>query len=72
MARCIKLETIEKMAVKIVRKDMAWAGKKEVVMLKKLRGYVCLAFEMLDMSIYGLIKKRDFEPLTLPEIRVIV
>ncbi|XP_040003063.1 homeodomain-interacting protein kinase 1-like [Xiphias gladius] len=90
VAQCIRLDTKERMAVKIVRKDLAWAGETEVAMLKKLRqldqdknnlvrffehfkhrGYVCLAFEMLDISIYDFMKERSFKPLDLSEIRVI-
>ncbi|XP_029361406.1 homeodomain-interacting protein kinase 3-like [Echeneis naucrates] len=31
----------------------------------------CLAFEMLDMSLWDLIKKREWEPLSLNEIRTV-
>ncbi len=89
VARCIKLDTMERMAVKIVHKDVSWAGEKEVAVLEKLRkcdqdnnlvrftehfkhsGHVCLAFEMLDMSLYDCMKRRRCKPLRLSEIRVI-
>ncbi len=90
VARCLKLDTKERVAVKIVRKDVAWAGKKEVAMLKYLsqldqdkynlvklteyfkhKGHVCLAFEMLDLSLYDFMKLRYFRPMRLSEIRVI-
>ncbi|XP_044062863.1 homeodomain-interacting protein kinase 2-like [Siniperca chuatsi] len=89
VAQCIKLDTKEKMAVKIVRQDISWAGKKEVAMLKKLRkldqeknnlvrlkehfmhrGHVCLAFEMLDINLYDMMKARSFK-MRLCEIRII-
>ncbi|XP_071343613.1 uncharacterized protein [Trachinotus anak] len=34
--QCVRLDTKEKMAVKVLGKDEAWAGKREVAMLKKL------------------------------------
>lgn len=34
-------------------------------------GCSCLAFEMLDRSLFKLIKDRDSEPLSLSEIRPI-
>lgn len=90
VAQCMRLDTKERMAVKIVRKDVAWAGETEVAMLKKLReldqdknnlvrfsehlkhrGFVCLAFEMLDISIYHFMKERSIKPLDLSEIGVI-
>ncbi|XP_016529504.1 homeodomain-interacting protein kinase 3-like isoform X1 [Poecilia formosa] len=37
----------------------------------KYKGYFCLAFEILDVSVFDFIKSRDFVPLSLPEIRVI-
>uniref|UniRef100_A0A3B4TXG7 Protein kinase domain-containing protein n=1 Tax=Seriola dumerili TaxID=41447 RepID=A0A3B4TXG7_SERDU len=90
VVQCIKLDTKEKMAVKIVRKDETWVGKREVTMLEKLRkldqdknnlikftehfehkGHVCIAFEMLDLSVEDLIEKTSSKPLYLSEIRVI-
>uniref|UniRef100_A0A3B4XEP9 Protein kinase domain-containing protein n=1 Tax=Seriola lalandi dorsalis TaxID=1841481 RepID=A0A3B4XEP9_SERLL len=90
VVQCIKLDTKEKMAVKIVRKDETWVGKREVTMLEKLRkldqdknnlikftehfehkGHVCIAFEMLDISVEDLIEKISSKPLYLSEIRVI-
>uniref|UniRef100_A0A8C4GS07 Protein kinase domain-containing protein n=1 Tax=Dicentrarchus labrax TaxID=13489 RepID=A0A8C4GS07_DICLA len=90
VAQCINVSTQEKIAVKIVRKDMPWAAKKELAMLGQLTGlqqnennlvrfvehftddgHVCLAFEMLDMSLYDMMKESCFEPLQLSEIRVI-
>ncbi|XP_054891856.1 homeodomain-interacting protein kinase 2-like [Poeciliopsis prolifica] len=37
----------------------------------KYKGYLCLAFEILDVSVFDFIKSRGFEPLSLSEIRVI-
>uniref|UniRef100_A0A3P9NL70 Protein kinase domain-containing protein n=1 Tax=Poecilia reticulata TaxID=8081 RepID=A0A3P9NL70_POERE len=37
----------------------------------KYKGYFCLAFEILDVSVFDFIKSRDFVPLSLPDIRVI-
>ncbi|XP_071349746.1 homeodomain-interacting protein kinase 2-like [Trachinotus anak] len=90
VAQCTRLDTNEKMAVKIVRNDMNLVAKREAAILQKLRtldqdknnlvkftedfehrGHVCLAFEMLDISIYDFIKSRDFMPLCLSEIRVV-
>uniref|UniRef100_A0A3B4WZF1 Protein kinase domain-containing protein n=1 Tax=Seriola lalandi dorsalis TaxID=1841481 RepID=A0A3B4WZF1_SERLL len=90
VVQCIKLDTKDKMAVKIVRKDETWVGKREVTMLEKLRkldqdknnlikftehfehkGHVCIAFEMLDISVEDLIEKISSKPLYLSEIRVI-
>uniref|UniRef100_A0A3B5R175 Protein kinase domain-containing protein n=1 Tax=Xiphophorus maculatus TaxID=8083 RepID=A0A3B5R175_XIPMA len=37
----------------------------------KYKGYLCLAFEILDVSVFDFIKSRGFVPLSLSEIRVI-
>uniref|UniRef100_A0A3B4T8D7 Protein kinase domain-containing protein n=1 Tax=Seriola dumerili TaxID=41447 RepID=A0A3B4T8D7_SERDU len=37
VAQCTRLDNKVKMAVKIVRNDMTWAGKREVAVLQKLR-----------------------------------
>ncbi|XP_027898213.1 homeodomain-interacting protein kinase 3-like [Xiphophorus couchianus] len=37
----------------------------------KYKGYLCLAFEILDVSVFDFIKSRGFIPLSLSEIRVI-
>uniref|UniRef100_A0A665WTT4 Protein kinase domain-containing protein n=1 Tax=Echeneis naucrates TaxID=173247 RepID=A0A665WTT4_ECHNA len=88
--QCTRLDTKEKMAMKIVKKGTL-AGKREVRVLKKLRkldydknnlvrftehfhhkGHICLAFEMLDMSIKDLIERKlRRKPLQLSQIRVI-
>lgn len=36
------------------------------------RGHLCLEFEQLDKSLYHLLKKINFQPLPLKEIRPIV
>uniref|UniRef100_A0A3B4UR24 Protein kinase domain-containing protein n=1 Tax=Seriola dumerili TaxID=41447 RepID=A0A3B4UR24_SERDU len=90
VAQCTRLDTNEKIAVKILRSDMTWAGKREAAVLKKIRkldhdknnlvrfhesfeykGHICLAFEMLHLSIYDFMSCRDFKPMHLTEIRVI-
>lgn len=90
VVQCIKLDTMEKMAVKVVKKDLYHAGRREVNMLKKLRqldqdknnlvrftehfehrGFVCLAFEVLDLSLFDFMANRGFKPLNLSEIRAI-
>uniref|UniRef100_A0A665WTX1 Protein kinase domain-containing protein n=1 Tax=Echeneis naucrates TaxID=173247 RepID=A0A665WTX1_ECHNA len=48
VAQCLRLDTKEKMAVKIVRKDESWAGKRELVMLQRLKN--------VDHDKYNLIK----------------
>lgn len=35
------------------------------------QGQTCLAFEMLDRSLYDLLQERDWKPLSLSEIRTI-
>ncbi|CAK6981949.1 homeodomain-interacting protein kinase 3-like [Scomber scombrus] len=37
----------------------------------RYRGHICLAFEMLDISLWDLMKERTFKPMNLSEIRVI-
>ncbi|XP_061880158.1 homeodomain-interacting protein kinase 1-like [Entelurus aequoreus] len=37
-----------------------------------ITGHVCIEFELLDKSLYDLIKERNFRPLQLKEIRPIV
>uniref|UniRef100_A0A3B4XFA8 Protein kinase domain-containing protein n=1 Tax=Seriola lalandi dorsalis TaxID=1841481 RepID=A0A3B4XFA8_SERLL len=37
VAQCTRLDTNEKIAVKILRSDMSWAGKREAAVLKKIR-----------------------------------
>ncbi|KAK2910683.1 hypothetical protein Q8A73_008398 [Channa argus] len=90
VVKCMKLDTNEEIAVKIVKNRDDWVGRREVAILKKLReldhdksnlvkfaehfmykGCMCLAFELLDLSIWQFIKKRKFKPLHLSEIRVI-
>uniref|UniRef100_A0A665WTK7 Protein kinase domain-containing protein n=1 Tax=Echeneis naucrates TaxID=173247 RepID=A0A665WTK7_ECHNA len=48
VAQCLRLDTKEKMAVKIVRKDESWAGNRELVMLQRLKN--------VDHDKYNLIK----------------
>lgn len=35
------------------------------------KGHTCLVFEMLDRSLFQLLEERDWEPLSLTEIRPI-
>ncbi|KAF0025189.1 hypothetical protein F2P81_022070 [Scophthalmus maximus] len=37
----------------------------------KYRGHTCLAFEMLDRNLHQLLKDREYEPLSVSEIRLI-
>ncbi|XP_045901918.1 homeodomain-interacting protein kinase 2-like [Micropterus dolomieu] len=48
VAHCIKLDTMENVAVKIVKKHFTWAGEREAFALKKLR--------VLDLNKSNLVK----------------
>uniref|UniRef100_A0A8D0A1Z8 Protein kinase domain-containing protein n=1 Tax=Sander lucioperca TaxID=283035 RepID=A0A8D0A1Z8_SANLU len=73
VARCLKLKTNEKMALKIVRTDLDEDKNNLVRMTEYFRhkGHYCLVFEMLDTSLHDLMKERNSKPLCLSGIRVI-
>lgn len=88
VAQCTKVDTKEKMALKILGSDES--GTIELLMLQELRrldpdkvnlvkltehfhysGYVCLAFEMLDVTLYDYMREMKFRPMHLFEIQMI-
>ncbi|KAK2851762.1 hypothetical protein Q5P01_008038 [Channa striata] len=88
VAQCIKLDTNEKVAVKIVEDKND--GILEMLMSQEIRkldpdknnlvrlierfqhrGHICLALEMLDISIRDYMLDRKFKPLPISEIQTI-
>uniref|UniRef100_A0A665VNH8 Protein kinase domain-containing protein n=1 Tax=Echeneis naucrates TaxID=173247 RepID=A0A665VNH8_ECHNA len=88
VAKCLDLNTLKTVAVKIHKDSEDQFIQNEVEMLELIRSLdpeksnivtfidsfrfndlSCLAFEMLDMSLWDLMNERDWEPLSLHEIR---
>lgn len=73
VARCVKLDTMDNVAVKIVKKWSTWSAKKEVNAFKRISilHHVCIVLKVLDRSLQDFMIERRCKPLHLSEIRVI-